>query len=528
MNPSTTLCSALFVDFDNMYSRLKDLPDPSLASSFARQPNRWLEWLEKKLTFSHLDEGYTARRILIRKCYLNPAWYGEFRPYFTRAAFEVTDCPILTKGGKTSTDILMVMDIMDALRHPSQFDEFIVFSADADFSPVLLRVRQHNRRSVILAVGYSSAAYKSASDYVLPVDEFFREALGLGQAEEVEKPQHAPVQKVSNSVLDRLGTQLLLTLDTEPVVYADELVAVYKRVEDFRLSTSWLGYNSLAALSKAVTARKPELEFVEESDEDSWGIRRKEGAQSLAVKTPPALQNPVLRKTISEWIINTVRSAPQPVVMGELAEGITAKFGDQINGSIWLGAGSFKSLLEQLDLGGLVINSVTPGVVYDPAKHNLAELQAVAPLGDERRIRIENEFKTRYPQIEPLAIKIHDLTDMPYLLPEHYALILQQVARAVNENGFQLAQITRLVRDRCVERGAPIARSHVNFVVIGINYAGHKMGEDESKEDPHELAGYLYENARNLCQAAQFILSDAEETLLHQWLFGCLDELPPA
>ena len=55
------------------------------------------------------------RRILIRRCYLNPQSFSNFRPYFIRSAFEVVDCPPLTARGKTSTDIHLVMDVLDTL-----------------------------------------------------------------------------------------------------------------------------------------------------------------------------------------------------------------------------------------------------------------------------------------------------------------------------------------------------------------------------------------------------------------------------
>jgi uncharacterized LabA/DUF88 family protein len=79
--------------------------------------------------------------------------YGRFRPFFTRAAFRVVDCPPLTTRGKNSADIYMVLDILDALEHPTSFDEFILLSADADFTPVMLRLRAHDRRTVLLATG---------------------------------------------------------------------------------------------------------------------------------------------------------------------------------------------------------------------------------------------------------------------------------------------------------------------------------------------------------------------------------------
>jgi hypothetical protein len=52
---------------------------------------------------------------LIRRCYLNPQSFAKFRAFFILSAFEVIDCPPLTSRGKTSTDIHMVMDILDTL-----------------------------------------------------------------------------------------------------------------------------------------------------------------------------------------------------------------------------------------------------------------------------------------------------------------------------------------------------------------------------------------------------------------------------
>jgi hypothetical protein len=168
--------TALFVDFDNIYLGLQR-EDPVAAEQFATDPTRWLLWLQDKLEGT--QEGTPRRRkILFRRCYLNPSQFGRFRPYFTRSAIEVVDCPPLTSGGKTSADIHMVMDILDTLSHPTWFDEFILLSGDADFTPVLLRLSKHDRRSAILAVGPASVAYKAACDLLIDQDTFLEEAIG--------------------------------------------------------------------------------------------------------------------------------------------------------------------------------------------------------------------------------------------------------------------------------------------------------------------------------------------------------------
>jgi hypothetical protein len=118
------------------------------------------------------------RLVLIRRCYLNPVAFAAHRPVFTRAGFSVIDCPPLTAQGKTSTDIHMVMDILDTLRDYEHISEYIVLSGDADFTPVLQRLRAHDRRTVVLPVGPAAAAFRASADRVLSENDFVDIALG--------------------------------------------------------------------------------------------------------------------------------------------------------------------------------------------------------------------------------------------------------------------------------------------------------------------------------------------------------------
>jgi len=177
--------SVLYVDFDNIYTRLFEL-DPNLARTFATNPQRWMRWLEGHALRMMYGEG-VRRRILKRICYLNPLKYHEFRPYFIRSAFQVVDCPPLTNYGKTSADIHLVMDCMDALSHTTRFDEFIILSGDADFTPLLLRIQEHARRSLVLSVGFTSPAYTAACSWRIREDWFLSQALEDQRGDEDEK-----------------------------------------------------------------------------------------------------------------------------------------------------------------------------------------------------------------------------------------------------------------------------------------------------------------------------------------------------
>ena len=90
--------SALFVDFDNVYTQLRAL-NPAAAERFARQPIEWIRWLIESLEIPDGHHDLAARRrLLVRRCYLNPNWYQGYRHAFLRAGFEIVDCPPVTAG----------------------------------------------------------------------------------------------------------------------------------------------------------------------------------------------------------------------------------------------------------------------------------------------------------------------------------------------------------------------------------------------------------------------------------------------
>ncbi|WP_165372704.1 NYN domain-containing protein [Pengzhenrongella frigida] len=157
---------ALFVDFDNVYIGLRRL-DPAAAEAFATSPAHWLSALENG---SDAD-GDFSRRFLIRACYLNPSAFSQFRPNFTRAGFSVVDCPSLTQQGKSSADINLVLDAVDALSAQTRYDEFVILSADADFTPLALRCRAADRRVTIITAGPAASAYRAVADTVITADE---------------------------------------------------------------------------------------------------------------------------------------------------------------------------------------------------------------------------------------------------------------------------------------------------------------------------------------------------------------------
>lgn len=151
--------SALYLDFDNVYSGLCRV-DRVAANTFANNPGLLLDWLSG----GEDDAGAFRRRFLVRDCYLNPQEYAWCRAQFVAAGFRVIDCPSMTQQGKSSADTHIVLDVVEALSHTTRFDEFVICSADADFSPLMTKLRRHDRRTVMVAAGPFAAAYEAVCD----------------------------------------------------------------------------------------------------------------------------------------------------------------------------------------------------------------------------------------------------------------------------------------------------------------------------------------------------------------------------
>ncbi len=170
--------SAVFVDYDNIYLSLKRKNEEA-AKRFAKDAGSWVQEIASGRLITPTNSSFSEidRRVVMNRCYGNPVprrntqdnstdmnSFPFVRHHFLRSGFEIIDCPPLTAQLKNSSDIRMVMDVRDFLNHETYFDEFVILSGDADFTPLLHRLRAHARRTVIFANDYTAAPYTSICD----------------------------------------------------------------------------------------------------------------------------------------------------------------------------------------------------------------------------------------------------------------------------------------------------------------------------------------------------------------------------
>ncbi len=514
-NGQTRIKTALFLDFDNIYLGLK-AESATAAERFANAPDRWLKWIEEEMPTEHGADGEAVRRsLLVRRCYLNPEWFGRQRAYFTRSGFSVVDCPPLTKRGKNSADIVMVMDILDVLEHNTRFDEFIIMSGDADFTPVLQRLRMHDRRTAVLVSGMVAPAYRAACDLLIDEDTFIEKALGVEPEVPLPRIPESFQPSVRPSVLDAIARRVYEEASAGEGVLATDLPPVFREFPEFTPSSNWLGFFSLRALAEAVVASHPELEIVEGDPQWRVGIRPA-GRQPSAGREDVAPDE--LQRRIVATVTRLVAASPEPVVMARVAQAVIRECGPQVLDSHWLGKGSFKDFLQSVeDLGLETVSWPLPGYLYDPARHEAPE-SALAPDG----------LSGLPDELASFIRRIHQLTDVPKLTPRQYRILFEATAKELGRAPFSLMGTGKAVRDQCLERGESISRQAATFLLRGLSYVGYKLNRNGEVHQPEEIAATFRGNVANLMRQAQAPLSPEELLLLDQWLLDPGEETASA
>ncbi|WP_291811941.1 NYN domain-containing protein [Cellulomonas sp.] len=458
------LRSALFVDFDNVYIGLARL-DPQAAEAFATDPAHWLSELGQG---SDVD-GDLTRRFLVRACYLNPSVYSRFRPNFTRAGFTVVDCPSLTQQGKSSADINLVLDAVDALAATTRYDEFVIVSADADFTPLAQRCRADDRRVTIITASPAASAYRSVADTVIGADAL-ADLVTQTASTFVAEPTPEPVQPEPEPVV------------AEPGAAAPEAAPPATRTGRSRRATR-------AATAAAPVAPEP-----------------------VAEEAPPAAPR-TTRARVTERVVDeaeararravrrAVRTADAPLPLGAAAQ-VAQTADPTLASSQWAGTGGFTAWLAKA-LPDLDVSTRPPGHVWDPQRFGEADLPgAVADTAP-------NEL-----QRQVIAV-----TDTPGLSQAQYRVVLKTLAADVAAHPFDRVATSRRVHEACQQSGAKVGRSTVNFVISGVLYTGLSL---DAKPTPELVARGWADNVIGLCRGARMELTNGDEAAIRAWVGGGL------
>ena len=555
---SGPILSAVFVDYDNIYLSLKRKSEEA-AKRFAKDALSWVKEIEsgRLITPTNGYGGDVQRRIVMNRCYGNPVprrntsdnstdmnSFPFVRHHFLRAGFEIVDCPPLTAQLKNSSDIRMVMDVRDYLTHDTYFDEFVILSGDADFTPVLHRLRAHARRTVIFANDYTAAPYTAISDG--EVRESALIALLLEGRLPGQKDGEAPavitasVQNESiaqDIIAEVIGAVRSSTVPLPLEALADR--AMRALGHDKTIATNWAGAGSFREL--LLKSLPDDIRLTDQPPYLAFEVRR-----SLPVEAPVEAPKQIARAEVRPEPRHELRAEPRHDPRLEIRE-------ERIERPGFAAAAAYvepqPAARLQQPIARPLMREPEAAPVPPVAQRRPAidpRLQASTPLQPQYAAPAQTARAPQAPVQQPAPVaapqqsargpeqtsalqqsiaRIHDASQAPPLSPPEYRALFEAMAIEITEQGLLGAQTLSNIAARARETGVDIRRDDVRFVL-----------EVVSEQDPwfeHGASPSLFASRfRNFvaarCRDQGLNLSADEIDLIDAWFTGAGVQSTPA
>ncbi len=245
---------AVFVDYENLALGVRDM----------RGADFQIQLILKRL----LEKG----RIVFKRAYCDWSNYRNDVREFHGQGIEMIDIPRSKMSGKNSADIHMVVDALDLCYSKQHIDFFALLTGDSDFSPLVSKLKENNKRVLGCGVKNSTSNLLIANcDEFIYYDDLVRAASTPRKKTARRKPKPegegkpSAKAKESDDKKQEGVDQLMeivrnLALDYDPL-WGSMVKQTIRRVNP-GFNESYYGYQSFAELLKeAEDAGYIELEY---------------------------------------------------------------------------------------------------------------------------------------------------------------------------------------------------------------------------------------------------------------------------
>jgi uncharacterized protein (TIGR00288 family) len=151
-----------------------------------------------------LEKLLVKGSIVVKKAYCDWERYKSYKAGMHEAAFELIEIPHVRQSGKNSADIRMVVDALDLCYTKSHVDTFVIVSGDSDFSPLVSKLRENNKRVIGVGVKASTSdlLIKNCDEFIF-YDDLVRVEEAKKKSAAKKSPKNAEPKKAEPKKADR-------------------------------------------------------------------------------------------------------------------------------------------------------------------------------------------------------------------------------------------------------------------------------------------------------------------------------------
>ena len=244
---------AVFVDFENLAIGVRDMKSGDFK----------IRLVLKRL----LEKG----RLVYKRAYCDWRNYPDAVREFHAQGIELIDIPQSKMSGKNSADIRMVVDALDLCYSKQHIDAFALISGDSDFSPLVSKLKENNKRVIGCGAKSSTSDLLIANcDEFIYYDDLVRVATQSRRAPEKGKAQDDKKQEAKGQLLEVLQS---IEQDYDPV-WGSALKQAVRRVYP-GFNEGYYGYTSFSQLLQDI-ASKGLIELEYDASRGNYKVQRKQ------------------------------------------------------------------------------------------------------------------------------------------------------------------------------------------------------------------------------------------------------------
>jgi hypothetical protein len=385
--------------------------------------------------------------------------------------------------------------VRDYLHHETRYDEFVILSGDADFTPVLHRLRAHARRTVVFANDYTADPYTAIADGEVREADLIALILDgkLASPSDADAPAALTANQQVQEIRKSIVAETVNAVRSAPSPVPLELLA--ERVmrvlgPDKTVGSGWAGSGSFRELLAQslpedirITGQPPYLAF--------------DAKRGIPVEAAPVEP----RQEANERTQSVSLSAPQAGVVAPPAAPMPAP----------------AALAEPLQAQ---YQSVAPAAATQPPAQLQRQPQLEAPL-PLNPVQPQQPSPARASEsataLQQSIARIHDACQAPPLSPPEYRALFEVIAQEINTSNWQGAQTATNILARAQELGIDIRHDDVRFVLEVVSETDPWFQQGASA---NLFAGRFRNFVVARCRSQGLNLSTEELDLIDAWFAG--------
>ena len=208
-----------------------------------------------------------------------------------------------------------------------------------------------------------------------------------------------------------------------------------------------------------------------------------------------------LRQRFERYLRDAYEDASAPLNLASLAAEVRDAVGEIPPD--YFGAGSFTSALGRI---GLEEATFGPYFLWDPSRHAAPPEAKTDPLMDA-----------------PRAVRqVSAVTGLPHLSTADWQALVDVLASYARTQQWSLTESTKWTRDRLLDRGQPVGRVAIGFVVRALSRTNAALNRDPAPTSD-EISTALFSSVVTRAAEAGLPLSEEEVGELAQWMSAPID-----